>query len=141
MSNKTFTAVIIGGIVILASFGFLGYALMHQKQTIPANFSDGAGQVNFPPSLVTNTSVVCGATTSTLAVPGADIRYQFIATANSSTNITLCEAATCTAGGSITLVGNGGAVEPNYSLGLYRGPISCIGNGASSSLGVMYAQQ
>lgn len=86
-------------------------------------------------------TVVCNGATSTLLLAAASEqgkRYSFEMTVASSTNITLCKKASgCTVGGGLTLNAGGGYFEQNDR---YYGAYSCIGTGASSTVGLTYFQ-
>lgn len=89
----------------------------------------------------TNTSVVCSGATSTLLLAAAtrqDTRKRFEASVASST-ITLCESATgCVAGNGLTIAT---ATSTRFvQTSAYYGAYSCIGNGASSTVGIISSQ-
>ncbi len=91
----------------------------------------------------TNTSVVCSGATSTLVLAAAtrqDSRTSFGITVASSTNITLCKSASgCTVGNGWTLNASGGSLQQVWD-DAYYGAYSCIGNGVSSTIGIIYSQ-
>ena len=100
-----------------------------------------SGNLNYY-NTATSTSAVCSGATSTLITAAStqlDTRSAFEITVASSTNITLCKAGSgCGIGNGLTIKGGGGSYE---QTDVYSGAYSCIGNGASSTIGVFVRQR
>jgi hypothetical protein len=92
----------------------------------------------------TNASVVCSGAVSTVLLATssrADNRIAFDATVASTTSITLCRAATCTQASGLTIVSSASSSAGIFhQQDAYSGAYSCIGNGASSTVGISYSQ-
>ncbi len=88
----------------------------------------------------TNTNIVCSGATSTavLAASGQGQRNSFELSNASSTSITLCKVAGgCVVGSGIIVASSSGFYKQDD---VYYGAFSCIGNGATTTVGISYSQ-
>ncbi len=136
-SQQFVSLVLLCGFVVLMAAMFM----IHPWQQ--SSYSAGAGTfVQFTATNTTNTSVACGNGVATQFLEAASGRNYAAWTVESSTAVTFFFSATSTnlvQGGGLVLNGSGG----NYELkaeNLYVGRIYCMGNGATSTVGLIYNQ-
>lgn len=132
---QTFVLLIIAGLLSLSTFT--------PKATAPAQYGAGAGtSIYFTATGTVNTSVACANGTSTLFLAGSSGRTYAAWTVESSTAATFFFNSTSTGltqGNGLYIVGSGGSYELKAE-NLYVGPIYCMGNGATTTVGLIYNQ-
>lgn len=122
----------IGLLVLIIVVAMIVVAGLSKSETRLAGISSNAVSYNSP----TNTSITCSGATSTVVAAASSGRLAFEITNGSSTAITLCKvAAGCTWNNGLNLPATSGVYKQTDG---YTGAYSCIGNGASSTVGVIY---